>query len=264
MATEKGKVKGKGKVTPKTMERADKPLTKLQQRFADEYLADPQLNATASYKRAGFSAKTDSVAAVESSKLLRIPKIQAYIAERMKEREKRTEITQDKVLSLWWNIANADPNELIQYRRVCCRHCYGKNHEYQWLDVEEYTREVELCKGEEGEDDVKSIPSDAGGYGFRVNLPPHALCPKCVGEGVGEVFAADTRALKGGARLLYDGVKQTREGFEIKMLDRSKALESVARHLGMFNDKLLHGSDPENPLQLLMAELSGTKFKVKG
>lgn len=48
----------------------------------------------------------------------------------------------------------------------------------------------------------------------------------------------DTRKLKGPAKALYDGVKVTKDGFEVKTLDRQKALDNVARHLGMFNDKL--------------------------
>lgn len=39
-------------------------------------------------------------------------------------------------------------------------------------------------------------------------------------------------------RVLYAGVKQTQGGFEVKMHDQLAALQSVARHLGMFNDKV--------------------------
>src|SRR4051812_30899082 len=38
------------------------------------------------------------------------------------------------VLNHWVAIATADPAELIQYRRICCRYCYGKNHKYQWTE----------------------------------------------------------------------------------------------------------------------------------
>ena len=47
-----------------------------------------------------------------------------------------------------------------------------------------------------------------------------------------------TRTLSPQARVLYAGVKQTKDGLEIKMHDQQKALENVARHLGMFQDKL--------------------------
>lgn len=73
-------------------------LTHKQRLFADEYLADAAFNATAAYKRAGYSAKSDNVAGVEAHKLLKNPKIAAYIEQRMDERAKRTEITQDRVL----------------------------------------------------------------------------------------------------------------------------------------------------------------------
>jgi len=35
---------------------------------------------------------------------------------------------------------------------------------------------------------------------------------------------------------LYEGVKQTKDGIEVKIADRAKALEQVARHLQMFKD----------------------------
>lgn len=79
-----------------------------------------------------------------------------------------------------------------------------------------------------------SYPSDAGGYGFDATLSPHADCPECHGEGFGEVHALDTRNLNGPAKLLYAGAKQTSQGIEVKLHDQAKALENVAKHLGMF------------------------------
>lgn len=42
------------------------------------------------------------------------------------------------VLARYWMIATADPNELAVHRRVCCRHCFGKGHAYQWYDEAEF------------------------------------------------------------------------------------------------------------------------------
>ncbi|WP_273483640.1 terminase small subunit [Desulforamulus ruminis] len=212
-------------------------LTPKQKIFADEYLID--LNATRAYKAAGYSVKSDNAAAVEGYKLLRNPKLDKYIQQRLKDRETRTEITQDMVLRRWWDIATADPNEIIHLRRVCCRHCFGKDHQYQWRDEEEYRQAVEtaitLAK-EQKKDPV--IPSDAGGYGYDRLLRPHPKCPYCRGEGHGEVHIQDTRDLGPKAKLLYAGIKQTVNGIEVKMQDQGKALENVARHLGMFKDKM--------------------------
>jgi phage terminase small subunit len=204
-------------------------LTPKQRQFVQEYLVD--MNGTQAAIRAGYSKKT---ANEQASRLLANVNVKAALQHATEERSKRTEITQDQVLNLWWALANADPNELIQYRRVCCRHCHGVGHEYQWRDQDEFELAVQRAAQTEG----AVLPTDEGGYGFDPKLDPHPSCPKCNGEGHGEVFAADTAKLTGGARLLYDGVKVTERGFEIKMQDRAKALENVARHLGMFNDKL--------------------------
>lgn len=68
-------------------------LTAKQARFVDEYLID--LNATQAAIRSGYSAKT---ANEQGARLLAKVSVQASLSEKIKEREKRTEITQDYVL----------------------------------------------------------------------------------------------------------------------------------------------------------------------
>lgn len=204
-----------------------------QEKFCQEYIVD--LNQTQAAIRAGYSTKT---ADVQASRLLTNVKIQARIQELMKKREQRTEITADKVLQRWWDIATADPNEIIHLRRVCCRHCFGKGYQYQWRDEEEYALAVDraekLAKEVEKE---PIIPSDAGGYGFDRLAKPNPDCPYCRGEGNPELHIEDTRDLGPKAKLLYAGIKQTQAGIEVKFQDQAKALENVAKHLGMFVEK---------------------------
>lgn len=71
-------------------------LTDKQRIFVNEYLVD--LNATRAYKKAYPSCKKEETAAQAGSRMLRNVKVKEYIDKRMKEREIRTEITQDKVL----------------------------------------------------------------------------------------------------------------------------------------------------------------------
>ena len=71
-------------------------MTEKQKIFADEYLVD--LNATRAYRVAYPSVKKDETAAQAGSRMLRNVKVAEYIQERMEERQKRTEITQDRVL----------------------------------------------------------------------------------------------------------------------------------------------------------------------
>ncbi|CAB3782109.1 terminase small subunit [Paraburkholderia fynbosensis] len=83
-------------------------LTPKQARFVEEYLVD--LNATQAAIRAGYSKGTARAIASEN---LSKPDIQQAIAEAMKKREKRTQITQDRVLLELGRIAFFDPRRLF-------------------------------------------------------------------------------------------------------------------------------------------------------
>lgn len=213
---------------------AKNKLTPKQEMFVKEYLVD--LNATQAYLRAGYKV-SEKVASVNAARLLVNASIQAAIDKAMDKRSARTEIKADDVLRYWHDIATADPNEIIHLRRVCCRHCYGKDFQYQWRDEEEYEQTVQAIRQAAKEGEVPVIPSNSGGYGFDRLLRPHPKCPYCRGEGHEEIHAEDTRFLSPKAKRLYAGVKQTKDGFEIKFRDQDKAMENVARHLGMFVDK---------------------------
>jgi phage terminase small subunit len=80
-----------------------KSLTHKQQRFVDEYIID--LNGTQAAIRAGYATGSAFVAA---SRLLSNDKVAAAITKRKKEREKRTEITQDRVLQELYRLAFVD------------------------------------------------------------------------------------------------------------------------------------------------------------
>jgi phage terminase small subunit len=82
-------------------------LTAKQARFADEYLID--LNATQAAIRAGYSARNaDKI----GSQLLGKTRVSEEIASKMKEREQRTHITQDRVLQELARIAFFDIRKL--------------------------------------------------------------------------------------------------------------------------------------------------------
>ncbi len=203
-------------------------LTPKQALFVKEYLID--LNATQAAIRAGYSNKTArQIGEQNLSKLV----IQNAIQEALAKRSERTEITADMVLQRLWSIATADPNELVKYRRVNCRYCWGEDHYYQW------TTEVEFAKALETAKKLKRVKPDCdGGFGFDKTRVPHPDCPECKGEGEGSLHISDTSKLEGPARLLYAGAKHTREGLEIKTLDQLKALEMVSKHVGIGRDAI--------------------------
>ena len=87
-------------------------MTDKQRKFCDEYLID--LNATRAYKLAYPNVKSESAATSGASRLLRNVKVAAYISERMQERQKRTEVTQDRVIEELAAIAFAKATDFAQ------------------------------------------------------------------------------------------------------------------------------------------------------
>ncbi|WP_186269840.1 terminase small subunit [Burkholderia gladioli] len=225
-------------------------LTPKQQAFVDEYLVD--LNASAAARRAGYSVKTAGQA---GERLLKKVEIQAAIAAAMKARAARTEIDQDRIVRELWHVLTADANGLVEYRRTCCRYCYGNDHRYQFtageMEIARREHAAFVMKAQQDETEVPTellIFNPRGGIGFDPRKPPADSCPECFGEGEGEVFVKDTRGLSPELRSLYAGVKRTKEGLEVKMHDKKAMGELLMRHLGMLNDKL---------------ELSRPKVRVK-
>lgn len=152
-------------------------MTDAQKRFADEYLID--LNATRAYKVAYSRCKKDETARANSSRLLTNANIQNYISEKQKEIEKRTEVTQDKVIK-----------ELAKIAFLDIRKLYSENGQLKNIaDIDDET--------------------------------------------VGAISSLETLEE-------YDGYGSDREKIgdtqKVKLLDKTKALELLGKHLGMFND----------------------------
>ena len=168
------------------------------------------------YRLAEYESEGNA-AYVTASQLLRNPKVFRAISFFRNQYQKRYTADLDLLVSQLVAIVQADPNEVAQYRRVNCRYCWGENHLYQWRDIEEFDKAAEKASK-----DGKPAP-EYGGLGFVDNAVPNLGCPKCCGEGRGEVHIADTGMLEGDARLLYLGVKHGKFGVEILMEDKAVA-----------------------------------------
>lgn len=177
-------------------------------------------------QEAGYSPNNAKAAGTTACQLLKRPEIAAAIEQGRKDIAATAGITMAAVLNRMWQIATADANDLMQVRRVNCRHCWGHGFAYQWRP-NEYLAD---CK--RANDLGAEPPSFAGGLDFDENREPNPECPECNGVGLERVHVADTRRLKGGARLLYAGVEQTKHGIKVRTHDQRAALDSVARFIG--------------------------------
>ena len=84
-------------------------LTPKQMRFVDEWLID--FNGTQAAIRAGYSEKT---AAATAARLLRNVNIPNEISRRQKDLQRRTEVTQERVVMELARVAFADATDFVQ------------------------------------------------------------------------------------------------------------------------------------------------------
>ncbi|GDY37239.1 terminase small subunit [Acidovorax sp. NB1] len=233
-------------------EPTDSVLTDKQQRFVDEYMVD--MNATQAAIRAGYSAHT---ANEQGSQLLAKLSIQRALNAARLQQQERTQITADGALREAWNIATADTRELVELKTGCCRCCYGEGHKWQ-RTVGEMNRDREKWV-EKGNNPAEF--DEQGGIGFNPLRAPHAECPECGGDGHARVVLKDTRNLSAKGAALYAGAKQTQFGIEVKMQDKSAALEKVFKHLGLYEKDNQQKTDPLASLLHRIAAGSGNGFK---
>jgi len=220
-------------------------LTAKQEKFAQEYVTDR--NGVRSY-RAAYSVRSDTKDATcenGASKLLRDPRIAARIDELANEAAKApggavydAAWCRDR----WARIAQADPRELIGLRVGACRYCWGEKHRYHWR-AREYDEALAAAEKLARRDPDTPLPDPGGGLDFNATRDPNPDCPECHGEGLERPVPRDTNKLSPDALLLYGGVKVKRDGYEVLIADRTKALENVTRMAGGYKDNVrLDGS----------------------
>ena len=218
-------------------------LTPMQIRFAEEYAVD--LNAKAAAIRAGYAPAR---AKQFGYRLLQHEHISELVSAEIKARSKRTHITQDLMLLHLWQLANANPNELTEFRRGSCRHCWGEGFRKQRtaaeFEADRTTHEDAVSKNLKTGDF-----NPEGGIGYDFSRAPNRKCPQCHGQGLGSVFIKDTRDLSEDARLLYAGVRHTKEGIEVKTNSQDKARELIYRHLGMDVQRHEHSGPDGGPIR---------------
>jgi len=176
------------------------------------------------YRKAGYKCEGSNVYPA-ASQIYRNINVAKAITVMEKRVSQRYTANLDELVDQLVAITRADPNLVSQYRRVNCRYCWGEDHRYQYRDDDEYDRaEKKAAK------DGKS-PPEYGGVGFISNVDPNPECPRCNGEGVGEIKLGDTRDLSGDERAFYLGVKQTKNGIEVITESKQAARAMLLRIL---------------------------------
>jgi phage terminase small subunit len=183
-------------------------LTIKERLFVGEYLVD--LSATDAAIRAGYSART---AYSIGSRLLKKPEIAAEIEKRMALREKRTEVTADRVLLELAKIGFTDMSDVADW---------GVK---------------DVAFGFDG--DGKRLPPEDIGEAAAVT---YAEAPF-----IRPINQAD---LTPQAKAAVAEISLGKDGFRIKLHDKGGALAKIGQHLGMFKERHEHSGPDGGPIQL--------------
>lgn len=223
----------------------ERRLSTLEQRFVAEFIIDHDEQAAAA--RAGYRGDPANVGIVFTRKHY----IRRAIQKAIDKLAERSLVEAKFVLDQWIDVATADVSKIVRIWKQSCRYCYGVGFKYQWRDHEEWAEAVEravkaheeACAAAAGRQGasmpVLMLPSADGGFGFDPKHVPHDDCPRCHGLGVDKVVLTDTALLPSREAKLIKSIKQGRNGeIEIQFRDQDKAVELIARNLGMLNDKL--------------------------
>lgn len=238
-------------------------LSPQMQVFVAEYIATQ--SGPRAYK-AAFPTCSWSTARTEYQRIMAMPEITAAVAAGTVAMARNIEWSAEEVLRRIGALASAKESELVQVRVGSCRYCWGKGFRYHYTPAEferaeqEHAKLVELDKAS-GDFDEK------GGIGFDRNAPPNPQCPECGGDGMARVVHMDTRDLSPESLVLYAGAKVTKDGFEVKLHDRTAALVNVGRMLGAFKDGIkLQGEIKHSLADDLRAELAarGSRLTPQG
>jgi phage terminase small subunit len=207
--------------------------------FVEQYMID--LDPGEAIRRAELykgAAPTPANLKAAGQRLLNRESVRLALHWLQSQRARQAEVNADEVLKHLWAMVKADPTEISSVRVFSCRHCFGEDFQYQWIN------EVEFSFAKKRVPDL----TDDGGYGYDPEIRPHPKCPHCKGLGERSVVLADSRDYSEDAKLLYRGAKMTRNGIEVLTHDSMKALDMVSKIIGLYGNQ-----DPtENQVQIVV------------
>lgn len=208
-------------------------LTPKQELFVRAYLSC--FDAKTAAIQAGYSERS---AAQQGCNLLNEDKIDRAIAASMRDSVQRMGREADELVKFHLAVIEFDPNELAEHRIHACRYCWSTNHAYQhspstWQrEREKFQKRWQKMSESEQKllGDFPEVPPDGW---YDAKRGPNDDCPECHGVGVAVVKWKDTRHLSPIGKMLFAGVKESKEGLEVVTLQKQKSLDILSAHLGL-------------------------------
>lgn len=209
--------------------RATESLTDKQEAFAVALVETG--NMSLAYRRAysvGIMTKANTIWK-NAQIVANMPHVAARVHALQEARAAGMVFSKQTLANFLWRRILADRGQLINHRRTCCRCCHGDGNAYQWKDEMEYATACAQAVAQ-----MTAMPTADGGFGYDPHREPNPECSQgnCLGDGIGKTVIQDTRNLTGDAALIYEGVKETAQGIEVKVADRATDAGLLMKLLG--------------------------------
>lgn len=236
-------------------------------------LKNPQLEAMCQHYAIGNNKKAAALhagfspsVAASCSRIFDRQEVKDRIAEIREGFKAPMTVDADMVLAMWWSFVTTDSNEFSQNRVGACRFCHGIDFAYQWKTQREFKAACAEARAKFRldsnitHDEDERVPSDRGGFGYKITYPPNDLCPECAGVGEQWVHFPDTKDMKDEVRKSYLGTRVSKNGIEVKTVDKEAALLNIARAIGMFSDN--KPADVSDDTKAFLAAIMGQKAPI--
>jgi hypothetical protein len=162
---------------------------------------------------------------VNAFRLLRNPKVAARVRALQEAAAERSLRSTAALIHDLEDMVECDPNELVRLDVGPCRHCHGRDGGYQYRDLAEY-----LDAMTQALNDNAPLPSDVGGYGYRMDAEANPACNHCGGAGVPRVVFNSTADASLGARKLLRGIELFPDGSVKRVLLHDQAALRIELH----------------------------------
>jgi phage terminase small subunit len=208
-------------------------LTPLEETFSFRVAAGEKQSAVFAELHPQSAEWKSSSIHTKAHELVNRPHVRARIAELLQKAAEHNNITIAEIIADLQAIRRADIREIVTHVVDCCRHCYGKRGAYQWTPAE-LKRAQDKRQRERSKDNSLPDIDASGGTGYDPRLPPRAECQECHGRGEANIIFGDMRNASPEALALFAGIKQGKDGKEVKLHDRMEAVEKLAKHIGFY------------------------------
>lgn len=206
--------------------------------FAKEYVKDS--NGTRAAIAAGYSPRS---AAVQATRLLANPGVQAVIRAAVEQRMLEKGMEPEDIVRRWTEVALLDMSEFVELRRVPCEYCYSEDGEPLMTEQDYFFKQKEHNKERaarrriDPDDDIGEFPPKHHFKFVDLRKRPDPDCKFCFGVGREMRILKDTRDLSPAARYAFCGVEDIKGSLNVLTLSKANALENLAKHLGVYRDK---------------------------